>query len=60
MTRYIDSDRLMDFIRSEAAERASAFQPADAPTTRAEDAGFIEGLEVVALYVERTAQDVAA
>lgn len=58
--KLIDSDRLMDFIRSEAAERASAFKPEDSPTTRAEDAGFIEGLEVVALYVERTAQDKAA
>ena len=56
----IDAKRLLEFIRSEAEERMSAFKTDDSPLTKAEDTGFIEGLEVVTLYVQRVTEDKAA
>ena len=58
--RLIDADLLMEFIRDEAAERLAHFKATDGELTVAEDTGFIEGLEVVALYVERVKQRAAA
>lgn len=56
----ISSDHLMAFIASEAGERASAMKPTDGDMTRAEDVGFLEGLEVVAAYVLRVTHEEAA
>jgi hypothetical protein len=57
--RTLNADRLMSFIKDEAAERLSAQKPTDGPIQDAEDIGFLEGLEVVAAYVLRVTEKAA-
>ncbi len=57
MTRTLNADRLMSFIRSEAQERAGFMKDSDGALTRSEDVGFLNGLEVVAQYVVATVGD---
>jgi hypothetical protein len=48
----IDRDRLLSFLKAEAEERMAFMRPEDPSSKANRDIGFIEGMEVVAAYVE--------
>lgn len=59
MTRILNADHLMQYIKDEAAERLAAQKPEDGPIQDAEDIGFLEGLETIAAYVLRVTERAA-
>jgi hypothetical protein len=56
----INKERVMDFLKDEAAERVALMKPTDPPAVKIADVAFLQALEVVGTYVEEVAQPVAA
>ena len=52
---YIDKDRLMAFLTSEAGERLALMKPDDPPAAKIADTAYLQAIEVVASYVEEVA-----